>query len=738
MKADSRQGTRDKGPRTRYTAARRGVTLIEMLVTVAILVLIMTVVAQVFQAATGAMSTAQALSDLDGQLRRLESVIRADLGGATASFTPAPNYPAGPFGLDPGQNEGYFEYGENEFADNQGEDSDDYIKFTAKAPAGQPFTGRMFLPPPGGSFANMNQAQIQNYLTTQPITITSDYAEIIYFLRNGNLYRRVLLIAPQLQTSIYQVTNNQDPNVNATPYNGFGTTSDPFTPVALGNPNFPAFSGVFPISWQGVNDLSARPLSRGSGLPPNNSTIVLNTLGDLTNRENRFASPRFSDDFLTLGPPSVAGGGATWSAGPDGLYDDTNDDNLPDLYPTLYPGVFNTGLIFAPNYQANNSAINLLAFPFIYPGAYSEPQNLANGYQLGWIHSPNPQVFVNNNGVTYDNNPSVYLQYLNHNPLDLGDNLPVPPPGGQPAFNQTWWGFPTWRETLSYVWNDPTWQINLGGVQPNGLIPLAPSNVPVVPPDHPGFLPAMTATWRGNPQLYTEGAGTASAFFPTTTQQLWLLWQYESWEDDLIMTNVRSFDVKAYDNYLSGYADLGWGDDPRVTSHLIPTLLGTNSQIPFLGGNPDYSGNNHYPPLVQINGQWCSDYIGLTFAHEGRMPPLTTDQRYDAHYGPGSYSGNNNYNGNIGDNQNTTLRLRRVWDSWSTEYSEAPGTGQTVNTTTGIVSPAGYPFGPPVYPSYPPPYPAQLRAIQIQIRVMDTAKQHVKSITIRQDFTEKL
>src|SRR5271157_169683 len=104
----------DEGRRARRATDRRGVTLIEMLVTVAILVLIMAVVAQVFQAATGAVSTAQAIQDLDGQLRRLESVMRSDLGGATARFTPAPNYPKGPFGLDPIQNLGYFEYGENE------------------------------------------------------------------------------------------------------------------------------------------------------------------------------------------------------------------------------------------------------------------------------------------------------------------------------------------------------------------------------------------------------------------------------------------------------------------------------------------------------------------------------------------------------------------------------------------------------------------------------------------------
>ena len=36
----------------------------------------------------------------------------------------------------------------------------------------------------------------------QPVTVTSEYAEIIYFLRNGNLYRRVLLVAPELQSAI--------------------------------------------------------------------------------------------------------------------------------------------------------------------------------------------------------------------------------------------------------------------------------------------------------------------------------------------------------------------------------------------------------------------------------------------------------------------------------------------------------------------------------------------------------
>ena len=110
-----------------------------MLVTLAVLLLMMTFIVKIFQAATGSLSAAQVYQELDNQLRLLDSTIRSDLNGVTATMTPPNN---------PKNNKGYFEYGENEFADLQGEDSDDYIRFTAKAPAGQPFTGRMWVPPP--------------------------------------------------------------------------------------------------------------------------------------------------------------------------------------------------------------------------------------------------------------------------------------------------------------------------------------------------------------------------------------------------------------------------------------------------------------------------------------------------------------------------------------------------------------------------------------------------------------
>jgi prepilin-type N-terminal cleavage/methylation domain-containing protein len=727
--------------------SRRGLTLVEMLVTVAILVIIMTILVQVFQAATGAVSAVQVIQTLDDGMRLLDSTIRSDLGGATASFTP-PN--------DPALGKGYFEYGENEFADSQNEDSDDYVRFTARAPAGQPFTGRMYLPPqyvPNGSQ--------KVYNSQQPITITSDTAEIIYFVRNGNLYRRVLLVVPERQASFSQATMTQANNNVGVYVQAGNTVNFNFTPGAI-DPN-----GNTAVSWQGVNDISAHPTAVGNA----SQTIQLNTLGDLTNRENRPFYPRFGSDYFSV---------QTGGAGQDGIPDDLNGDNLPDLYPTFYASSLNTGLYFAPplvngnlnTYLVGNTGLPFMAFPYIFPGAYSVPQQISDD-RFGLIHSPSPLANVNGQNTSYDpngpnGNPLAYLNNMNHNPLASGDNLPTPinPAGGNNAqLMQTWWGFPTWRETLSIHWNDPTVPVFATPGQPNGLTPRTIANGGLVVnagfttvANDPNLLPAMDFVWRLSPQLFTsqnapgaQDAGWNNQFFPANTP----LWNSLSWEDDLIMTGVRSFDVKAYDNSVGHYVDLGWGDDVRNSG-----FNGT----PFFTSNLDFFGpannaNSVYPPLVNIQGGWV-DYINQTFAHEGRMPPLIQDNRIDpqnpnptyvnfAAIGlqPGyiaQYGNYPNYSSNIGDNTSGIVRLRRVWDSWSTAYSRAPANAIYHNPAPPAGGdplegfPWGPPFSPPVYPSYPAPYPAPLRGIQIQIRIADPTNQRIKSLTIRQDFTDKL
>jgi prepilin-type N-terminal cleavage/methylation domain-containing protein len=748
---------------------RRGVTLVEMLVTVAMLVIIMTILVQVFQAATGALTAATTIQQLDDRLKLLDSTMRSDLSGVTARFTPP---------LDPAQNLGYFEYGENEFADSQGEDSDDYIRFTAKAPAGRPFTGRMWVTTPALNATNPPGTFFYNALA-EPVTVTSEYAEIIYFLRNGNLYRRVLLVAPERQSAIVPALSaGAAPNTGflingATPGISTPTSTLQFSPSALGV-----------VSWQGVNDLSARPAASGPSthilgtLPAGqqegsqaSQTIILNTLGDLTNRENRFAYSRFANDFVNL-----AG-----VAGPDGLADDLNADNVPDYYPTLYPGAltpFNSTLpttatwqlIFEAKYGGitpiyRTPAMNILGFPFVFPGAYSKAQQLATGTKCGWIHAPSPYslVPVSGGGCTateFDSSPLGYLTAMNHNPLDLGDNLPTQtnsqPIGGgksQLLLETTWWAFPTWRETLSPSWTDPTVQVNVGPVslaasgaaspqQPAGLAPLTTAEVKqgFVDPAR-ALLPAMTALWRTTPQTFTDGAGDplsngVNTFF-TTSPTTPGLWNNFSWEDDLLMTGVRSFDVKAYDNALGGYGDLGWGDDVRLylPYSTYSGYLFTANHAPTaalgIAGTPSLTV---WPPVLPGGSSYATL---LTMAHEGRMPPLVADQRVDEQFGLATYPNNaffpnNIYTGNIGDDNPGIVRLRRVWDTWSTEYTKAPATG----VSNGF--PIGPPFSPPVYPSYPAPYPAPLRGIQIQIRVADPTNQRIKSITIRQDFTDKL
>ncbi len=700
-----------RSPRPR--SPRRGVTLVEMLVAVALLVLMMTVIVTIFKAATGAVTSLRHYQELDGNLRQLDAIIRQDLNGVTARMTPP---------LDPKNNLGYFEYIENQFADVQGEDTDDCIRFTAKAPEGQLFTGRVWIGTPYTDTLPPTIGTIPR--TAQPVVVSSQYAEIIYFLRNGNLYRRVLLIAPERQSTIVNVA---------------GTT---FPPDLLANTL---------VSWQGVNDLSARPTSSGFSNAVS-SPIVLNSLGDLTNRENRAFLPRFSNDFAMNGSNSASG---TAGAPGDGIADDENayvnggtttitGDGVPDYYPTLYPNLFaagatNPGLVFESNTSTSHSptrnvSYDIMPFPYIFPGAYSQPDGFTGAYSgYGWIHSPNP---IANFNTSFYSNLLAQLNNLNHAPLLGGDNVQTPndlPAANQTQDYQTYWGFPTWRETLSVNWTDPGVPVAAGLTQPNFLHPLDPTQAPATSATGLDFLlPPMTTWGRVAEQPFNDGVGSpALANSANLTNPPGAPWTY-AWEDDLVMVGVRSFDVKAYDNAFPGYVDLGWGDDVRLyqqyaySPYSPPASYTAPTAGPFLSGT---AATITWPPVPGVSTYAT---IGQTLAHEGRMPPLTADFRLDANF-ISTFAGFS-WTGNVGDDYKGVIRLRRVWDTWSTEYTRAPALG--FDPTTKL--PVGPPFGPPIYPSYPPPYPAPMRGLQIQIRVVDPRNEQVKTLTIRQDFSDKL
>jgi hypothetical protein len=432
----------------------------------------------------------------------------------------------------------------------------------------------------------------------------------------------------------------------------------------------------------------------------------------LTDRHNRAFNPRFVDDFVN-DAQTIANGSPVFL--PDGIPDDLNSDGVPDYYPTLYPNAVTAGFLnerdtagvpLPPGGARPGLTVNfdVLAFPYLFPQAYSVPDPNTTG--VGWIHSLDPSVVP----APFAGRPyfGTYLDPpFNHNPLDIGDseyrfaNDPNPPA----RLPQTWWGFPTWRESAAPYWFGPIRRLN----DPPGaryFTSLPPGADPTAETGAGAFTQTSLLSWvrrfGSGPilppqvdQLYNDGTGGPYFQMPPNAV----------WEDDLLATNVRSFDVKAYDPaakmvvggvvvalpsdyYDLGYANL-WG----------PGAMGLAAGVATPPGMLD------------------------SFGHEGRMPPLLEDYRSDAQY-PELVP-------NIGDDNNTVIRMRRVWDSWSTTYTHAPALAVDPNTDPRSGAR-------PVYLSYPAPYPAPLRGIQIRIRITDADGKRVKNLTIRHDFSDKL
>ena len=351
--------------------SRRGITLVEMLVALGLLVLMMSVLVTVFQAATGSISTQRVYANIDRELRRLDTVIRQDLAGVTAKMTP-PN--------DPKLGRGYFEYSENVFADAQGEDTDDTLRFTAQAPAGRPFVGRVWVPLITPTLGQGTASALR------PITVTSNYAEIIYFLRNGNLYRRVLLILPQRQGTLGVGNYNVNGNTGLPQTLGFET--DLFTPTTAFGPGQLLPNGLPMCGFMAMNDISVRARKFDGAVFAGllTYTPTPNTLGDLTERHYRWCNPTWSNDYATETANGIG-------ASPDGIPDDLNGDGVPDFVPTLYAsngtlngGIFNEAPI-APRVVPPNmaSAADVYAFPYVFPGSFSVPDSTSAA--LGWLHA---------------------------------------------------------------------------------------------------------------------------------------------------------------------------------------------------------------------------------------------------------------------------------------------------------------------------------------------------------------
>lgn len=298
---DTRRGSRPRRDRLAFT-------LIEVLVATGLTLMLMAAVAGIFALVSTSISDARATIEMNEHLRSTQNVLQRDLVGMTARGMPP---------LDPANGLGYTEIFEGPVGpcgpadavsvvvgapnDSSGDvgkvlatsaevddavnnkkqtvsqdtvvgDNDDVLMFTTRS-NDVPFTGRGG-PGPASTAANPVIIEAQ-----------SNVAEVAWFVRGRTLYRRVLLVDPTYDASIYTTIN-----VNA----GTSTWN---------------FSGR---SYYDLCDVSVRQV--GGDYDPTTKEpprLVANSLGDLTKRENRFGHPPMLAQLVSPNPTPVPTPGGT-------------------------------------------------------------------------------------------------------------------------------------------------------------------------------------------------------------------------------------------------------------------------------------------------------------------------------------------------------------------------------------------------------------------------------------------
>ncbi len=186
-------------------AQRHGFTLTEMLVSTGLVLLIMSFFAQIYTTALGTISEQRGLANNDQKARTVSEVLRNDLD--LMSYRQIPGTSRGIEPLYPGRvpdplQSGYFYYSENDPNNN----TDDVLQFTMRFPEGanniwsDEGDDAAFFGKATELGQTNNRAPYFSNSSNQPKfdgpygSGRSSAAEVSYFLRNGSLHRRVLLI----------------------------------------------------------------------------------------------------------------------------------------------------------------------------------------------------------------------------------------------------------------------------------------------------------------------------------------------------------------------------------------------------------------------------------------------------------------------------------------------------------------------------------------------------------------
>ena len=308
-------------PLTNHRFAR-GFTLVEMLVATALVVLMMMMFAQIFQTASSLVSNQKGMAELDQNVRTLTILLRGDIGQRTfvdvVPFVPGQDTSGAtipPFdestekGYAEEYRRGFFSISEN-VANNA---TDDVLHLTIRTDSPLrtvpqlPFSGKTRLlhfdpPPPDNDqylIDNPDQPEFDDGQTEVNSTGSSRYAEVCWFLRNGVLYRRLLLLRdpynPGANVNPEEPQNDAGVPFNATVYdhNNDGTADKvwrDFDYSAYWEPDI-AGTGIFGLKFHSL-PLALENKYPSTGIPnllgfPRNLGIPFLRYGNSFNRAQR-------------------------------------------------------------------------------------------------------------------------------------------------------------------------------------------------------------------------------------------------------------------------------------------------------------------------------------------------------------------------------------------------------------------------------------------------------------------
>ncbi|MFN9719083.1 MAG: type II secretion system protein J [Planctomycetota bacterium] len=292
---------------TLHRPARKGhsaaFTLVEMLVSVTLVLLMMTLFASMFQLATGSMTKQRGISQLDQSARVLDTVVRRDFQKRTFRYA-HPFYPGEDSATSPTSfaNRAGYLY----FSTNEPGGIDDLVQFTVDANIlnesqdATPYFGRAtelldrVTAGNNGLRASPNQPEADDGTLTPNSISSGSTAEICYFIRNGNLYRRINLIREPLKVA----GQNLGPQPTSRGgYDFFCGYANPATPGSYDGLYATTINGLTNDFYRDFDLTAFRSLPDGNG---NRSATVLG-VGSLGNESSGAASEVFANPGRRFG-----------------------------------------------------------------------------------------------------------------------------------------------------------------------------------------------------------------------------------------------------------------------------------------------------------------------------------------------------------------------------------------------------------------------------------------------------